>query len=68
MKAICNGISRVYTFNPAFRAERGRTRRHLAEFWMVEAEVAWVEDLDTIIRTMEGLLRHVASALLDRQG
>jgi aspartyl/asparaginyl-tRNA synthetase len=55
----------VYTFNPAFRAERGRTRRHLTEFWMVEAELAFCQDLDQLFRLMEQLIRHVARALLD---
>ena len=55
----------VYTFNPAFRAERGRTRRHLTEFWMVEAELAFCQDLDQLFRLMEQLIRHVAGALLD---
>ena len=38
----------------------------MSEFWMVEAEIAFVEDLDTIIKTIEGLLRHSASTLLDK--
>ena len=65
LEALCNGISRVYTFNPAFRAERGRTRRHLAEFWMIEAEMAFVDDLETIIKTMESLIKFTASRVLD---
>ena len=39
---------RVYTFSPCFRAERGRTRRHLSEFWMVEAEMAFLEDIGEV--------------------
>ena len=66
LEAICNGISRVYCFNPAFRAERGRTRRHLSEFWMVEAEIAFVDELQTIIETMEDLLKHCAQTMLDK--
>lgn len=65
LEAVCNGLARVYTFNPAFRAERGRTRRHLSEFWMVEAEMAFTDDLQTIIDTMESLVKHTAAKLLD---
>ena len=66
LEAVCNGISRVYSFNPAFRAERGRTRRHLAEFWMVEAEIAFVDEIQSIIETMEQLLKYCGKTLLDK--
>ena len=39
------GLSKVYTFGPTFRAENSNTSRHLAEFWMIEPEVAF-NDLD----------------------
>lgn len=65
LEALCNGISRVYTFNPAFRAERGRTRRHLAEFWMIEAEMAFVDDIETLIKSMESLIKFTASKVLE---
>ena len=66
LEAICNGVSKVYTFNPAFRAERGRTRRHLSEFWMIEAEMAFVDDLQVLINTMESLLKHIATKILEK--
>ena len=65
LEALCNGISRVYTFNPAFRAERGRTRRHLAEFWMIEAEMAFVDDIEVVIKSMESLIKFTASKVLE---
>jgi len=64
LEAACNGIAKVYTFNPAFRAEKGRTRRHLSEFWMVEAELAFIQELDDILIVMEDLIKHTARALL----
>lgn len=43
LEAIIFGLEKVYTIAPSFRAERSKTRRHLTEFWHVEAEAAWVD-------------------------
>ena len=45
MEAAAAAVGRIYCFGPTFRAEKSKTRRHLAEFWMVEPEVAFM-DLD----------------------
>ncbi len=58
-------LSRVYTFGPTFRAENSNTSRHLAEFWMVEPEVAF-QDLDGNAALAEEFLRAVLRELLDR--
>lgn len=58
-------LSRVYTFGPTFRAENSNTSRHLAEFWMVEPEVAFL-DLDGNAALAEEFLRAVLRELLDR--
>ena len=58
-------LSRVYTFGPTFRAENSNTSRHLAEFWMVEAEAAFCE-LDDDAAIAEALIRSVCRELLDR--
>jgi len=55
----------VYTFGPTFRAENSNTSRHLAEFWMVEPEVAFC-DLDGLAELAEDFLKFVFSAALDR--
>ena len=55
--------SRVYTFGPTFRAENSNTTRHLAEFWMVEPEMAFC-DLEGNMRVAEALLRFVSKTLL----
>ncbi|MCY4365646.1 MAG: asparagine--tRNA ligase [Chloroflexi bacterium] len=55
----------VYTFGPTFRAENSNTSRHLAEFWMVEPEVAFC-DLDGLAELAEDFLKYVFSAALDK--
>lgn len=55
--------SRIYTFGPTFRAENSNTSRHLAEFWMVEPEVAFC-DLQGLLGLAEDFLRHVFRTVL----
>ena len=56
-------VSQVYTFGPTFRAENSNTSRHLAEFWMVEPEVAF-NDLAANADLAEDFLRHLFSTVL----
>ena len=58
-------MSDVYTFGPTFRAENSNTSRHLAEFWMVEPEVAFC-DLDGLAELAEDFLKYVFSQALDK--
>ncbi|MBA7611278.1 Asparagine--tRNA ligase [subsurface metagenome] len=44
LEAACMAFGKVYNFGPTFRAEKSKTRRHLTEFWMLEAEVAYLEN------------------------
>jgi asparaginyl-tRNA synthetase len=57
-------LSDVYTFGPTFRAENSNTSRHLAEFWMVEPEVAFC-DLDGLAELAEDFLKEVFGQVLD---
>jgi len=57
-------LSDVYTFGPTFRAENSNTSRHLAEFWMVEPEVAFC-DLDGLADLSEEFLKHIFTYVLD---
>ena len=57
-------LSDVYTFGPTFRAENSNTSRHLAEFWMVEPEVAFC-DLDGLADLAEDFLKYIFSYALD---
>lgn len=63
-EAYCTAMSRIYTFGPTFRAENSHTSRHLAEFWMVEPEVAFA-DLNDNADMAEEFLKYVFSAVLN---
>ncbi|MFY7670322.1 asparagine--tRNA ligase [Tenacibaculum sp. MEBiC06402] len=58
------GLGKVYTFGPTFRAENSNTRRHLAEFWMIEPEVAF-NDLDANMDLSEDFIKYVLQYVLD---
>lgn len=66
VEAYCLAMSKVYTFGPTFRAENSNTSRHLAEFWMVEPEIAFA-DLNEIARVSEQLLQYVFKVVLDER-
>jgi len=59
-------LSKVYTFGPTFRAERSFTPRHLAEFWMIEPEIAFA-DLKTDADLAERFLKYIFRAVLDER-
>jgi asparaginyl-tRNA synthetase len=63
VEAYCLALSRVYTFGPTFRAENSNTTRHLAEFWMVEPEVAFA-DLADDADLAEDFLKYLFRAVL----
>ena len=65
-EAYCLAMSRVYTFGPTFRAENSNTSRHLAEFWMVEPELAFA-DLQADADLAESFLKYVIKAVLDER-
>ena len=58
VEAYCLALSKVYTFGPTFRAENSHTSRHLAEFWMVEPEIAFA-DLAEDARVAEEFLKFI---------
>lgn len=63
VEGYCLAMSNVYTFGPTFRAENSNTTRHLAEFWMIEPEIAFA-DLDDLADLAEDFLKYVFKAVL----
>lgn len=57
-------LGQVYTFGPTFRAENSNTSRHLAEFWMIEPEVAF-NDLEDNMNLTEEFLKYICQYILD---
>ena len=64
MEAAAAAVGKAYCFGPTFRAEKSKTRRHLAEFWMVEPEVAFM-DLDGDMRLAEDFIAYIVERVLD---
>ena len=59
-------MSKVYTFGPTFRAEVSNTTRHVAEFWMIEPEIAFA-DLEDAMDLAEGYVKTVVGAVLEER-
>ena len=66
VEAYCLALSKVYTFGPTFRAENSNTPRHLAEFWMIEPEIAFA-DLNDDADCAEKFLKAIFKAVLDER-
>ncbi len=66
VEAYCLALSKVYTFGPTFRAENSNTSRHLAEFWMIEPEIAFA-DLADNATLAEALLKHIFRTVLEER-
>ncbi|MBN2875653.1 MAG: asparagine--tRNA ligase, partial [Spirochaetales bacterium] len=67
VETYCMALGKVYTFGPTFRAENSNTTRHLAEFWMIEPEIAFAE-LPDDMALAEDFVKHLLSWALDRCG
>ncbi|MCW5589162.1 MAG: asparagine--tRNA ligase [Legionellales bacterium] len=67
VETYCCALSKVYTFGPTFRAENSNTSRHLAEFWMIEPEIAFA-DLNDAAQLAQQLLKTVFSDILNERG
>ncbi len=65
-ETYASALSKIYTFGPTFRAENSNTSRHLAEFWMIEPEIAFA-DLADAAQLAEDMLKYVFKAVLDER-
>ncbi|NXQ51392.1 SYNM protein, partial [Catharus fuscescens] len=66
LEVMAGAFTHVFTFGPTFRAENSQSRRHLAEFYMVEAELSFTESLHDIMQVMEDLFKTVTSTVLSK--
>lgn len=64
IEAAIYSVGKCFDFGPVFRAEKSKTRRHLTEFWMMDAEAAFA-DHDDNIKTQEGLVCHIVKKVLE---
>ena len=64
VESYCLAMSKVYTFGPTFRAENSNTSRHLAEFWMIEPEIAFA-DLNDLANFGEDFLKSIVAQVLE---
>ncbi|WP_394822391.1 asparagine--tRNA ligase [Pendulispora albinea] len=64
MEAAAAAVGKAYCFGPTFRAEKSKTRRHLAEFWMVEPEVAFL-DLEGDMKLGEDFITYIVERVLE---
>lgn len=67
LEALAHSVGKVWTLSPTFRAEKSDTARHLSEFYMLEAEIGFTEQLTDIMDVVEGLLRALATELQSSQ-
>ncbi|TVQ30887.1 MAG: asparagine--tRNA ligase [Phycisphaeraceae bacterium] len=67
VETYCLALTKVYTFGPTFRAENSNTSRHLAEFWMIEPEIAFA-DLNDNAALAEDFIKYLLKAVLDERG
>ncbi|HET9483756.1 MAG TPA: asparagine--tRNA ligase, partial [Xanthomonadales bacterium] len=66
VEGYCLALGKVYTFGPTFRAENSNTARHLAEFWMIEPEIAFA-DLAETATLAESFLKYLFKAVLEQR-
>jgi len=64
LEAAIFSVGKCFDFGPVFRAEKSKTRRHLTEFWMMDAEMAFYDYIDNM-RVQEELITHIVEKVLE---
>lgn len=65
LEAMAHGLSKVYTFGPTFRAENSKSRLHLSEFYMLEAEISFVDRIEQLTEAVERLIKNVSEMVIN---
>ncbi|XP_072945449.1 asparaginyl-tRNA synthetase [Epargyreus clarus] len=66
LEAMCRGMGNVYTLGPTFRAENSRSRLHLSEFYMLEAEIAFCDHIDQLQAFIEDMLKYIFTEIRNK--
>lgn len=67
LEVLAPSLNRVWTLTPCFRAEESNTNRHLSEFWMLEAEISYINDLRQLTKFTESMIKYVTKELMSNQ-
>lgn len=68
LECMARALTKVYTLGPTFRAENSKSRLHLSEFYMIEAEQAFIDNTETLLSVIEKTISKVIKKLLDESG
>lgn len=63
LESLIYGLEKVYSITPSFRAEKSRTKRHLTEYWHIEAEAAWVDNEENM-KIQEELISYICQRVV----
>ncbi|KAL0115352.1 hypothetical protein PUN28_010708 [Cardiocondyla obscurior] len=66
LEAVARALTRVYTFGPTFRAENSKSRLHLSEFYMLEAEVAFLSRIEELMEEVELLVKQITKGMIEK--
>ncbi|XP_076236160.1 asparagine--tRNA ligase, mitochondrial [Calliopsis andreniformis] len=66
LEIAARALTKVYTFGPTFRAENSKSRLHLSEFYMLEAELAFIDSIHNIMNEVELLIKYITKYVVDK--